>query len=583
VQDQKTANVLSKLQNSTVNVMLSVLINKIPETNQFLINDFSRISPLISNKLNGPPKPGCNKPKRLSSTMSEQRHRRNEPATSSSYNLHYSNHRPVVHNHLSRVQNKRKQNEKRAEESIFGASSPNLIQLNGFGVRPPVWAPRPPRNYSLVYQNFLRAVLPPHLSNHCFHRPNLGNQQRNTHSAASNVGEPSINDLRFWEKLSTKSEKSGFAFTIMTYNVLAQDLIEQHPYLYSLHNREFLQWQVRWNNLIAEIRHFNPDILCLQEVQGSHLKTYFSSLGSLGYLGLYKQRTGIRTDGCAIYFKQDLVNLIEHTTVEYNQPNVPMLDRDNVAIIAKFSPKNNPDKEFVVATTHLLYNPKRQDVRLAQTQLLLTEVDRIAFGKRNNYLPVIVTGDLNSTPDSAVYKFITTGRLKYEELSPRSLQNGTAGPKTGKNFLPTSLRITDQCQHADLLPKREKNGNIPRSEELKLIELKHSERQQEDAKNRTANKNEKKLFASGTLSHKFSLQSVYKHQMNGDVEGTTFQDKWVSVDYIFFSKRQPNVDDLTLLERYKLPTESQLGNVKIPNTHLGSDHLSLLAKFLLKV
>jgi hypothetical protein len=166
--------------------MLSVLINKIPETNQFLINDFSRISPLISNKLNGPPKPGCNKPKRLSSTMSEQRHRRNEPGTSSSYNLHYSNHRPVVHNHLSRVQNKRKQNEKRAEESIFGASSPNLIQLNGFGVRPPVWAPRPPRNYSLVYQKFLRAVLPPHLSNHCFHRPNLGNQQRNTHSAASN-------------------------------------------------------------------------------------------------------------------------------------------------------------------------------------------------------------------------------------------------------------------------------------------------------------------------------------------------------------------------------------------------------------
>jgi endonuclease/exonuclease/phosphatase family metal-dependent hydrolase len=174
------------------------------------------------------------------------------------------------------------------------------------------------------------------------------------------------------------------------------------------------------------------------------------------------------------------------------------------------------------------------------------------FACRNNYLPVIVTGDLNSTPDSAVYKFITTGRLKYEELSPRSLQNGTAGPKTGKNFLPTSLRITgessplsqevdhrfdryaDQCQHADLLPKREKNGSIPRSEELKLIELKHSERQQEDAKNRTANKNEKKLFASGTLSHKFSLQSVYKHQMNGDVEGTTFQDKWVSVDYIFF-------------------------------------------------
>jgi protein angel len=33
----------------------------------------------------------------------------------------------------------------------------------------------------------------------------------------------------------------------------------------------------------------------------------------------------------------------------------------------------------VVATTHLLYNPKRHDVKLAQMQILLAEVERIAF------------------------------------------------------------------------------------------------------------------------------------------------------------------------------------------------------------
>lgn len=60
---------------------------------------------------------------------------------------------------------------------------------------------------------------------------------------------------------------------------------------------------------------------------------------------------------------------------------------------------------------------------------------------RSNYLPVILTGDLNSTPDSAVYEFITRGKLKYEVLSPRSLRKGTSS-FTGKLLVPAALRIT---------------------------------------------------------------------------------------------------------------------------------------------
>lgn len=101
----------------------------------------------------------------------------------------------------------------------------------------------------------------------------------------------------------------------------------------------------------------------------------------VGYDGLFKQRTGVRTDGCAVYYKSSLFNLLEYTTVEFNQSNIPVLNRDNVAIIAKFSSKQNPQNEFIVATTHLLYNPRREDVRLAQTQVLLSEIDRISFKK----------------------------------------------------------------------------------------------------------------------------------------------------------------------------------------------------------
>ncbi|EFA02304.2 Protein angel homolog 1-like Protein [Tribolium castaneum] len=529
----------------------------------------SSCPPLISNKLNGAPNASTNKSKHI--VMAE---RRNESCANKNNDNNYSNIRPIVTPRIPRLPNNWRQSQNRTEESIY-PSVGNVVQFNHFTVGPPLWQPLLPHTYNnLVYPQFVHAVLQPNLQP-CFHRPNQENRRR-VHNAANTAGQTSLNGLRFWEKISPNNASSGFVFSVMTYNVLAQDLVNQHPYLYALHRKDSLKWDTRWNNLLAEIRNLNPDILCLQEVQNTHLDQYFSTLDTLGYQGLYKQRTGPRTDGCAIYYKPHLLTLLEHETVEYNQPTTRLLDRDNVAIIAKFASKSRPSHPFVVATTHLLYNPKRQDVRLAQTQLLLAEIDRIAFNS-STYLPVILTGDLNSTPDSALYKFISSGFLRREDLalirSPRS--------QTGFYGLPPSLRITNECQHADLLVKRQENNVLPRQEELKLIELRHSGRQMEGAKNKE--KVDEKLFNSGGLSHKFFLDSVYKHRNKGDMEATTFQDMWVSVDYIFFSKKRKHKNGLVLLERYRLPTSRELSDLKIPNGELGSDHLSLMARFKLEM
>ncbi|KAF5286054.1 hypothetical protein FQA39_LY16458 [Lamprigera yunnana] len=201
--------------------------------------------------------------------------------------------------------------------------------------------------------------------------------------------------LRSWRRTSLgKSfnkfsvDSPGCIFKLMSYNVLAQELLEQHSYLYKYHNPNALEWEQRWFTLLNELKYHNADIICLQEVQSSHLDNYYKELHGLGYKSIFKQRTGERTDGCAIYYKESMFNLIEYTTVEYNQYNISILNRDNIAIIAKFSPKNNIHNEFIVATTHLLYNPRREDVRLAQTQVLLSEVDRIAY-KRDQTRQVI--------------------------------------------------------------------------------------------------------------------------------------------------------------------------------------------------
>lgn len=96
------------------------------------------------------------------------------------------------------------------------------------------------------------------------------------------------------------------------------------------------------------------------------------------------------------------------------QPGVELLNRENVAIIAKLCLKSDPSIQFLVATTHLLYNPRREDIRLAQIQILLAELDRhaqiIDSKGQKTYMPVILTGDFNLKPYSAPYTFLTNGK-----------------------------------------------------------------------------------------------------------------------------------------------------------------------------
>lgn len=90
--------------------------------------------------------------------------------------------------------------------------------------------------------------------------------------------------------------------------------------------------------------------------------------------------------------------------------------------MCKFELRNDPKVRFVVATTHLLYNPKRQDIRLAQVQILLAELNRIAKAETaNGHLPIILSGDFNLEPHSVPYNLIVNGesiRLSDRQVYP---------------------------------------------------------------------------------------------------------------------------------------------------------------------
>lgn len=91
--------------------------------------------------------------------------------------------------------------------------------------------------------------------------------------------------------------------------------------------------------------------------------------------------------------------------------------------------------------------------------------------------------------------------------------------------------LIDNCQHADLVTKRVLE-NLTREDELKIIKLHHT------GKERLPDEDPSTLsmagFSTGTLRHSFNFLSVYKHKVGNETEGTTNQEEWVTVDYIFY-------------------------------------------------
>lgn len=46
----------------------------------------------------------------------------------------------------------------------------------------------------------------------------------------------------------------------MSYNILAQDLIEQSPHLYMHCHPDIMDWSYRFTNLLQEIQHWDPEV-----------------------------------------------------------------------------------------------------------------------------------------------------------------------------------------------------------------------------------------------------------------------------------------------------------------------------------
>ncbi|NWY43010.1 ANGE1 protein, partial [Sylvia atricapilla] len=449
---------------------------------------------------------------------------------------------------------------------------------------------------------------------------------------------------RDWEDLSVQpcvleqvsKNTPLFEFRVMSYNILAQDLVEQGLDLYVHCHPDILSWNYRLPNLLQEIQHWDPDVLCLQEVQENH---YWEQLEptfkEMGFACFYKRRTGAKTDGCAVCYKHSRFQLISLSPIEYFRPGLDVLNRDNVGLVLLLQPVL-PEQglkavsPLCVANTHVLFNPRRGDVKLAQVALLLAEIDKIARTAEGSYYPVILCGDLNSVPDSPLYKFIRNGELSYHGMPAWKVVSGQEdfsqqlySRKLLAPLWPSSLGVTDKCQYVTLCqPKKPGRREYSRDfllqfrfcdaacerpPQLVLLEGVTDAKPVASAREHSAvtavlKRHNSLSFldkqCSGVIQHGLNLTSVYSHFLpqRGRPEVTTMpMGLGATVDYIFYSaepveskagecRRLYKDGALKLLGRLSLLSEDVLLMANgLPNPFCSSDHLCLLASFGLEI
>uniref|UniRef100_A0A8D9BSX8 Protein angel homolog 2 n=2 Tax=Cacopsylla melanoneura TaxID=428564 RepID=A0A8D9BSX8_9HEMI len=356
-----------------------------------------------------------------------------------------------------------------------------------------------------------------------------------------------LSDIRKEKRIPLDSNytKPGPEVKIMSYNILSQVLLEKHTELYIGNNRKYLEWEYRKQLLYKELRDSNVDFLCLQEVEEEILADLAMYLSTYGYKYVYKKRTSFNVDGCALFYLEKKFNLHSYSCLEFFKPDVQQLDRHNIAIVATFSLANS-DRQVVVATTHILFNQKRQDIKLMQIQMLFTEVDRQAFISEDNYRPILITGDFNFNETSPVYSFITEGHIDLNYVNKRSLlpmdRQDTRYHLRSTDLLPPVLGITDQCSYVKEFGKRNN---------LNTLYLRNEELVEETTNQTIAN-----MFLSKQLSHNLKLSNVFETEV-GQV-ASTYHDEWRYVDFIFYNKKNKcpvkNEYKLQLVSYVTLPT-----------------------------
>ncbi|KAK9091257.1 hypothetical protein Sjap_024434 [Stephania japonica] len=357
--------------------------------------------------------------------------------------------------------------------------------------------------------------------------------------------------LRKWVWSPRDCSRFEDKFVVVSYNILGVENALKHPDLYDGVPPRFLEWERRRRLIRKEIKRYSPSILCFQEVD-----RYFDLVELLkedGFGGVYKARTGDACDGCAIFWKEEKLSLENRIICISLYCSAPSAASPQMNVNHSGTDGNPhislslPTRSIIVGNTHMLFNPNRGDIKLGQIRLFVERA--YILSKKWGDIPVVISGDFNSTPKSAIYQYLASSELNLLLHDRRRMSGQVECSSSCRTFTASTV-------------------NVNRSLTFRW--------------------NEEELYlAVGStvdthLYHKLRLSSAYAgvpgnfktRDGSGEPLATSYHSKFMgTVDYIWHSKELVPVRVVETL-----PIDNLRKTGGLPSKKWGSDHLSLVCE-----
>ncbi|XP_054846027.1 nocturnin isoform X3 [Eublepharis macularius] len=243
--------------------------------------------------------------------------------------------------------------------------------------------------------------------------------------------------------LRTNVARSHQPIRVMQWNILAQALGEGKDNFVQC-PMEALRWEERKCLILEEILAYQPDILCLQEVD-HYFDTFQPLLGRLGYQCTFFPKPwspcldvecNNGPDGCALFFLKDRFTLISSN----NMRLTAMKLKTNQVAIAQILKCNETGKLFCIAVTHLKARNGWERFRSAQGADLLQKLKSIT---QEAEIPLIVCGDFNAEPTEEVYKEFSDSSLNLNSAYKLLSADGMSEPP----YTTWKIRLSGESRH----------------------------------------------------------------------------------------------------------------------------------------
>ncbi|CAI5784352.1 Hypothetical predicted protein [Podarcis lilfordi] len=248
---------------------------------------------------------------------------------------------------------------------------------------------------------------------------------------------------RDFVNLRTSFSRSHRPIRVMQWNILAQALGEGKDNFIQC-PREALRWEERKCLILEEILAYQPDILCLQEVD-HYFDTFQPLLSRLGYQCTFFPKPwspcldvecNNGPDGCALFFLKDRFTLVNSTNIRLTAMKL----KTNQVAIAQILKCNETGKLFCTAVTHLKARNGWERFRSAQGADLLENLKKIT---QEAEVPLIVCGDFNAEPTEEVYKEFSNSSLNLNSAYKLLSADGLSEPP----YTTWKIRPSGECRH----------------------------------------------------------------------------------------------------------------------------------------